>query len=154
MIQYAGFGRHMDTLTLEEQKLFFKLLYVGDYVYDTALVLTKLSGLLFLSRIFPRHANSNLFNGVLYATYGLNAAWLIGAYFGTIFLCDPVEKGWNPFLQEGSCGLTTTLFLGSAIPSVVIDLIIMILPLPKIWGLRTTPGKKVGLITIFILGYW
>ncbi|KAI0378203.1 hypothetical protein F5Y04DRAFT_262681 [Hypomontagnella monticulosa] len=152
MIEDAGFGRHMETLSLEEQKLFFKLLYVGDFIYDTALVLTKLSGLLFLSRIFPRHANSRLFNGALYATYGLNASWLIGAYFGTIFLCDPVEKGWDPFL-EGECGLTTNLFLGSAIPSVVIDLIIMILPLPKIWGLRTTAGKKVGLIAIFILGY-
>ncbi|KAI1411805.1 hypothetical protein F5Y13DRAFT_200474 [Hypoxylon sp. FL1857] len=153
MIEDAGFGRHMNTLTSYERELFFKLLYVGDFVYDTALYLTKLSGLLFFTRLFPQHANPQFFNIALWTTYGLNTLWLIGAYFGTIFLCNPVEAGWNPWLPGGKCGKTTTLFLGSAIPSVVIDLIILLLPLPQIWGLRITRGKKAGLFVVFILGY-
>ncbi|OTA82973.1 hypothetical protein M434DRAFT_400821 [Hypoxylon sp. CO27-5] len=153
MIQDAGFGRHMNTLTSYERELFFKLLYVGDFVYDTALFLTKLSGLLFFTRLFPRHANPKFFNISLRITYALNASWLVGAYFGTIFLCDPVEAGWNPWLPGGKCGKTTTLFLGSAIPSVVIDLFILLLPLPQIWGLRISRGKKAGLFVVFILGY-
>ncbi|CAJ2499998.1 Uu.00g028510.m01.CDS01 [Anthostomella pinea] len=142
LIDHAGFGRHIDTLSAEEISLFFKLEYLGDYIYDSALATSKFSGLLFLSRVFPARLNSRWFNIALWVTHGLKAAWLIGVYFGTIFLCDPVQKGWNPFLP-GTCGTTASLFLGSAIPSVVIDLIIMLLPLPKIWGLHTSIGRRV-----------
>jgi hypothetical protein len=152
LIQRAGFGRHISTLSNEQVLLYTTLLYVGDYIFDTALSLTKLSGLLFLSRVFPARANPTWFNIALWTCYGLNTAWLIGAIFGTVFFCDPVQKAWNPFI-EGTCGTQLNLFLGSAIPSVVIDFCILLLPVPKIWGLRIGAGKKFGLLIVFILGY-
>lgn len=44
--------------------------------------------------------------------------------------------------------------MGSAIPSVLIDIIILVLPLPKLWHLKIDLARKIGLMTVFILGYW
>jgi hypothetical protein len=132
--------------------LLFKLLYGIYYLYDISLFLTKTSALLFLGRVFPKHANSKWWNYTLWFTHGLNVAWLVGIVFGTVFMCDPVQKGWNP-MMPGSCGTTSALWTGSAIPSVVIDLVILLLPVPKIWVLRISRTRKSGLLLVFILGY-
>ncbi len=131
----------------------FKLFYIVYYVYDITLFLAKTSALLFLSRLFPRHANPAWWNFALWTTYGLNIAWFLGICFGTAFMCKPLAKAWNPFLP-GECGPTSALWIGSAIPSVAIDLIILLLPLPKIWTLKIGPAKKAGVLLVFILGYW
>ncbi|KAI1810311.1 hypothetical protein GGS20DRAFT_208214 [Poronia punctata] len=44
-------------------------------------------------------------------------------------------------------------YLGSAIPNVVIDLLILILPVPLIWRLRTSLLRKMGITIVFLLGY-
>jgi len=150
---HLGLGRHVWTLSEAELAKFLKLLYSIYFIYDIALFLTKTSALLFFSRVFPAYANANWFNHALRITHLLNLAWLIGIVFGTVFMCNPVEKGWNPFIP-GQCGPTSALWIGSAVPSVAIDLIILALPLPKIWGLQMSRGRKIGLTFVFLLGYW
>ncbi|KAF2865016.1 hypothetical protein BDV95DRAFT_531823, partial [Massariosphaeria phaeospora] len=147
-----GFGRHIWMVPPENLPSIFKLLYAIYFVYDVSLFLTKLSALLFMTRIFARHANSSWWNYTLWVTYGLNTAWLVGIVLGTVLMCKPVAKGWNPMLP-GTCGVTSALWTGSAIPSVVIDLIILILPVPKIWNLRISRTRKSGIMVVFILGY-
>lgn len=149
---HFGLGYHIFVVDPNDLGIFLKLLWSIYFVYDIALAITKTSALLFLSRIFPKRANSRWFNYAIYTTHALNVAWLIGIIFGTIFMCTPIEKNWNPMVP-GKCGPTNALWLGSAVPSVVIDLIILILPLPKIWGLRLSPAKKTGITLVFLLGY-
>ncbi|KAF3768162.1 hypothetical protein M406DRAFT_231719, partial [Cryphonectria parasitica EP155] len=146
----AGFGRHIETLEVDKILYLSKMNWARDFVYDTALFLSKLAALLFLARVFPRASNTRRFNYALWTTLGLNAAWLIGIYFGTIFFCWPISKNWMT-TESGYCGTQFNLLVGSAVPSVVIDLIILILPLPKLWHLRISRVKKVGLMSVFIL---
>jgi hypothetical protein len=126
---------------------------VGNFVYDIALFLSKIAALLFLTRVFPRTSNSKWFNYALWTTFGLHVAWPIGNVFGTIFFCWLISKNWI-VTQPGHCGAQFDLLLGSTVPSVVIDLIILVLPLPKQWHLQIGRAKKVGLMAVFILGYW
>jgi hypothetical protein len=148
-----GLGRHIWAINPANIGLLLKLVYVNYYLYDAALFLAKMSALLFFSRVFPRYANSKFFNYALWATHALNVSWLIGIVFGTIFMCNPVAKGWNPMLP-GKCGTNSALWIGSAVPSVFIDLIILTLPIPKIWGLQMNRKRKIGLTVVFALGYW
>ncbi|ROT41233.1 hypothetical protein SODALDRAFT_330954 [Sodiomyces alkalinus F11] len=150
MLNY-GLGYHM-WVVMDKLPTFMKLLFSVYFVYDVALFVTKESALLFFSRIFPKRNNSAWWNWALWITHGINAAWLIGIIFGTIFMCDPVEKGWNPMIP-GTCGENSALWLGSAVPSVVIDLLILLLPLPKIWGLQLSTARKTGVTLVFVLGY-
>ncbi|KAK4107383.1 hypothetical protein N656DRAFT_763566 [Canariomyces notabilis] len=147
-----GLGRHVWTLETEHLFTILKFIFIIYFIYDGALFLTKLSALLFFSRVFPAHANSAWFNIILYVTHGLNVAWFLGIVFGTVFMCNPIARNWIPML-EGTCGSTTGLWYGSAIPSVAIDLIILLLPLPKTWGLQTSLARKGGIVAIFLLGY-
>ncbi|KAJ5715856.1 uncharacterized protein N7483_013037 [Penicillium malachiteum] len=149
---YFGLGRHAQFVETKDLFIFLRLLYAVYYVYDIGLFFTKTSALLLLSRIFPWHANAKWFNYTIVATHCLNCAWLTGIIFGTIFMCNPVQKGWNSTLP-GHCGTTSHLWLGSAIPSVIIDLIILLLPLPKIWSLKMTTRRKMAIIGVFVIGY-
>lgn len=130
----------------------FKLLYAIYFIYDLGLFLTKLSALLFITRIFPSHANSRIWNYTLWATYAMNGAWLVGIYLGTVLMCKPLAKAWNPLLP-GKCGTTSSLWIGSAVPSVFIDLVILLLPVPKILTLRISRTRKAGIMVVFLLGY-
>ncbi|GAP88685.1 putative cfem domain-containing protein [Rosellinia necatrix] len=147
-----GLGRHIRGLSDEQIAGNLLTIYVVYFVYDTALFLTKMSALLFLSRVFPRYANHVLFNWGLWITHGLNVSWLLGIVFGTLFMCDPVAKGYNPNLP-GYCSDVGKLWVGSAVPSVVIDLIILLLPMPKVWGLQMSGARKIGITVAFALGY-
>ncbi|RYP11615.1 hypothetical protein DL765_007663 [Monosporascus sp. GIB2] len=121
-------------------------------VYDLGLYLTKTSALLFYSRIFPSYTNDTWFKITMPIVHALNTAWFIGIVLGTFLMCKPVAKNWNPTIP-GTCGSTLGLFIGSAVPSVVIDLVILLMPLPKVWHLQTNATKKIGLTVVFALGY-
>ncbi|KAI1771756.1 hypothetical protein F4818DRAFT_428963 [Hypoxylon cercidicola] len=149
---HIGLGVHVNTLPKEIVYQNLKLLFVAYFNYDIGLYLTKTSALLFYSRIFTKYQHVTWFNYTLYAVHALNTFWLLGIIFGTIFMCHPVSKNWITD-EDGECGSTGALWLGSAIPSVVIDLIILLLPLPKIWFLQMSRARKSGITVVFMIGY-
>ncbi|KAK6829821.1 hypothetical protein PG995_004398 [Apiospora arundinis] len=147
-----GLGRHIQAIDQSKLPLFLKMLYSEYFIYDAALFLAKTSALLFLSRIFPKYTNAKWWNAAVIIGHVLNIGWFLGIVFGTVFMCYPVEKGWNP-MAPGNCGPTNALWIGSAIPSVAIDLVILLLPLPKIWTLQMNKAQRAGLMVVFALGY-
>lgn len=149
----AGFGKHATELGSSSVTFISKVNWAGNFVYDTSLCLSKVAAVLFLSRIFPRSTNSKWFNWALRGTFALNIAWYVGAVLGTVFLCIPISKNWAA-TEPGHCGTEFNLLMGSAISSVVLDLIILLLPLPKLWKLQIGTQRRVGLMIVFILGYW
>lgn len=147
-----GMGRHIWVIPDDDVGIFLKLFWVSYFAYDLALWATKSAAILFLSRVFTRSANESWFNWAIWITHGLNTAWLLGTVFATAFFCDPIERNWNSDV-DGHCGDTPTLMMGSAISSVIIDLIILLLPLPKIWRLKLDLAKRSGLMGVFVVGY-
>lgn len=148
-----GLGRRAKTVPGEDLLEFGKVLFAGYFAYDIALALTKCSALLFFSRIFPRRQSSAWFTWCLYGIHALNASWLIGILVGTVMICQPVAKNWLTDLP-GHCGPPSSLWIGSAVPSAFIDLLILLLPLPKVWSLQLSKARRLGIIGIFMLGYW
>jgi hypothetical protein len=146
-----GVGRHISTLPGANVLEALKILWATYLIYDTGLTLAKVSALFFYARIFGTY--SRKFKFALWITHGLVISWWIGIVLGTIIMCNPVDKNWVP-TAPGYCGSTEALWLGSAIPSVLIDLIILILPLPMLWGLRLRLSRKILICGVFICGYW
>lgn len=106
----SGLGRHISTLQVNQILRLSKMNWAANFVYDTAMILSKIAALLFLARIFPRTANSLWFNYGLWATFGLTTAWLIGAYIGTVLFCWPVSKAWTS-IGPGHCGKESNLLV-------------------------------------------
>ena len=83
----------------------------------------------------------------------MNAAWLIAAWISTIFQCVPVRKAWET-VEGGHCIAQWSWFLGTAIPSLVIDFCILVMPMPILWRLQMNTSRKVWIMGVFLCGYW
>ena len=107
----------------------------------------KLSVVVLYYRIFPIRS---IKLGALILG-GISTVWnlfLIGLSQGQ---CNPREKVWAPW-TPGTCINQKASFLAIAVPSILTDIAILILPLPQVWKLHTNRSQKISLSAIFLLG--
>jgi hypothetical protein len=145
-----GFGQHIEDISPSNLLNMLKILYMTCFAFNISSALPKASALFFFQRIFTTK-HSNTLKWTMWITQIANGLWLIGATLGLVFSCHPVEKGWNPVIS-GHCN-TAQNWLGATIPSVIIDLVILLLPLPRLWKLQINMPRKIGLIFTFLCGY-
>lgn len=152
MIQF-GFGKHITTIPYTDLIPLLKRLFALYFFYNAAFLFARASCLLFYARAFATPTASPWFKWALWITHALNVIWFVGINLGTAFQCSPVKKVWNPLVM-GWCNSLSTTWLGGTVPSVLIDFVLLVLPLPMIWGLRIRVGPKIGLVSVFFVGYW
>ncbi|KAI0508521.1 hypothetical protein F5B22DRAFT_390034 [Xylaria bambusicola] len=148
----SGLGLHIWALSMPQLASLFKYVYAFQFVYAITIPLSKASALLFLKRIFPDYEKTAWFNVIVWVTHALNVGWFVGIVVASFLNCDPVEKNWKPWVP-GTCRPTHELYLGSAVTSVFIDLIILLLPMPRVWRLRIGFARRCAVTAIFALGY-
>ncbi|KAK5164648.1 uncharacterized protein LTR77_009854 [Saxophila tyrrhenica] len=73
--------------------------------------------------------------------------------FGGTFLCSPVAKLWDPSM-EGSCMSAVDYWYSVAGIDIGLDFLILLLPLPAIVRLRLPRKQKLGLVLVFLLGFF
>ncbi|OJI89609.1 hypothetical protein ASPTUDRAFT_334309 [Aspergillus tubingensis CBS 134.48] len=80
--------------------------------------------------------------------------WTIAFGFGMIFLCGGrLNYAWGTIaVVTTECSLQVPLLEGYAISDFILDVIIWLLPLPRIWLLNISVRQKVGLGLIFLVG--
>ena len=147
-----GLGQHVTKVLPENELKQLKVLYICYVLYDISITFPKISALLFYARV---SSTRSIFSSgfALWFTHFLVLGWLISIIMLGVFLCDPVQKQFNPKIS-GHCHPNSALWLGSAIPSVVIDLILLILPLPTLWRLQMKRSRKILIVTVFGFAYW
>lgn len=147
-----GLGKHAATVPPENLAKSGKIIFMAAFFYDCAISLPKFSALFFYRRIF---SNTNKwFAATLWAVGAMNAGWLISALISTVFQCDPVYAVWSETpVPDAKCFEQQPWFLGTAIPSMIIDLFILILPLPMLWGLQATASRRLMVGFVFLCGY-
>ncbi|KAH9205858.1 hypothetical protein DL95DRAFT_489589 [Leptodontidium sp. 2 PMI_412] len=146
MIHY-GAGKHMSIVPVSNIVAMAKGLIAFECTYVTTVTLTKCSLLLMYCRIFtvPSVKRFALLLG------SISIAWCIAIIFVSCFQCTPLEKTWNPTLV-GYCIDIRASFIGNAVPNILTDVAILILPMPQVWKLQTTVGQRVSLSVVFLLG--
>lgn len=75
----------------------------------------------------------------------------ITTIFTNIFQCTPVDSNWDASIVAHCVDLNTALVVLSSI-NVLTDFIILVLPMPLIWRLKTSIRRKMQLTSIFLLG--
>ncbi|KAF4767773.1 hypothetical protein N7455_006970 [Penicillium solitum] len=145
-----GLGRHSATLPVSNQLAGPKIIFAAAYLYDICITLPKLSVLCFYYRVLRRGATWVL--PTLWAVGALCVCWLIGSGLLTTFQCTPIDAAWEP-VPNARCFTQWKFFTGTAAPSAILDLIILLIPLPLLWSLHMTKAKKAMLIGLFICGY-
>ncbi|KAK4504020.1 hypothetical protein PRZ48_004935 [Zasmidium cellare] len=143
----TGLGQHIWNVKDHGQN-YLRSLFALEVLYPTALALNKLGVLLMYQRLFGIERKLTIAVKVVAA---IVIAWWIGVEVATLLQCQPIDKFWN-YQKEGHCLNIIALFEGSAIPNVIIDVIILLLPQPILWKLRMSMSNKIALCGIFLLG--
>ena len=74
--------------------------------------------------------------------------------FQVVFItqCNPVSKNWKP-VPWGSCRSLSTQQLTSNSLNTVLDMAVVILPMPVLWKLHLPLQKKMAVMIMFSLGF-
>ncbi|MCJ1432056.1 hypothetical protein MMC27_001412 [Xylographa pallens] len=149
-----GFGQHMAVEGSFEDRVgaanyWFKSFYAYETVYTIGITLAKYSILLFYSRIFKEH----YFKIALWVTTGLVTGWFVAIELSVLLECIPIHSLWD--FGPGHCINLQAFFLGSGIPNVILNTVILVLPLPMIWTLQIERSQKIALSREFVnAGLW
>ena len=86
--------------------------------------------------------------------------WAVGLFIATysgiqlltsIFQCRPVRAAWDTTVK-GECIQINLVFMILAGINVLTDIILLLAPLPTLWGLQMAKAMKLQLIGIFCIG--
>lgn len=75
-------------------------------------------------------------------------AWLVP----TLAVCRPVSAFWNVEGHQGKCLNYNVFGTWISLPNIVIDLLMLILPIPLLWKMKIGLAKKLGLNLTFAIG--
>jgi uncharacterized membrane protein YgcG len=126
-------------------------MYFLFILYITSRDLVRLSILLFYQRIFGQIP---IVRPLIRFTFATIVACCIGFVLAIIFGCKPINhfwKGWDGE-QEGHCISTHAVFWAGAVIVTVIDIWVMLIPLPFILRLKFSLRKKILSACMFAFG--
>ncbi|KAI8940635.1 hypothetical protein NX059_001906 [Plenodomus lindquistii] len=149
-----GFGRHIEqVLDAAPANVTFilQVLYSGYLTYTIATALVRISVGLFYGRLFSIAVPG--FEWQVHANTTLNIMYMIGLSLASAFECTPVSAFWDKSIPGAKCIPTLNIQLASVVPSVVLDLVALVMPLPIIWKMHLSHGRKALLLVTFVLGY-
>jgi hypothetical protein len=144
-----GAGTHVYDLSVAD--LYPDLLrgwVVAAVMYSVTMCFSKLSILLLYRRLFPI---SNFVKRWWVVT-AFTVAYSIGGAFASLFQCSPLTSAWSLTVKADYCINTEKFYTANAALNVASDIMILILPIPIVWGLNTDVRKKVILTGLFSMG--
>ncbi|KAI9669892.1 MAG: hypothetical protein M1831_006927 [Alyxoria varia] len=149
-----GLGRHVQKVDSQaDLQRVLKILYVAPMLFDICVTVCKCSALLFYRRVFP--TSSRKFRLAWWITLAVVIAWLLFRLPADIWACVPPRKFWVQS-APGHCTnniSSFTIYIVAAVLDVFTDLMILMLPVPLLWNLRTRRSRKVMVIAAFVCGY-
>lgn len=147
-------GIHQSDLDAGRITRLIQIFTVGEIAYGWNIALTKISVLLLYYRLLQVAFQTS---SVLRAVgYGITALVIISALvflFTSVFECIPVQKRWRPELP-GHCMEYVIPWTLNAVLTILTDVAILVLPVPQIWKMRLGVMEKMGVTSIFALGWW
>lgn len=127
-----------------------KLFTAFEKIYILAIWTTKMSILLLYLRIFPH----SRFRVSVKFCLAFCAATAFCLFWACLFKCWPVSYSWTFWDGEhyGSCSSQNAQGWANAALNIFGDLYVMVLPLPTIWRMSLSKGKRFGIMLMFAVG--
>ena len=147
-----GLGKDIWTVPFGHITDMLRLFYVSEIFYLFATVLTKISILVFYLRVFTSHR----FQMVAKAVIVITAAFCFSILFPLLFQCTPVSHAWTRWTGDGK-GRCINVNAGTwshAAINMVLDLVVLVLPLPSLFRLQLTYtwSRKLRILVMFNFG--
>ncbi|KAI1326457.1 hypothetical protein F5Y16DRAFT_421762 [Xylariaceae sp. FL0255] len=154
-----GTGRHIWALPEGAIVDWALGLFILEVAYTWTLAAVKFSSLRFYWRIFAARRSIRIPIWILTA---MVTGWTVGIFLLTFLQCMPIWGFWEQFNSvnppaAGSyrCTVGTHSYvLGVAIPNIITDAFVVLLPLPYVWTLKLRMSQRLALGGIFFLGFF
>ncbi|KAF4631663.1 hypothetical protein G7Y89_g6466 [Cudoniella acicularis] len=150
-----GYSSHDFTLAQtmamahKSQQLYFAI----GVLLSFTLAFTKMSALFFYRRVFCTGHNGHWFNIATIATIVIVACWLVTFEFLAGFECGTHFSALWDGTYEECCSISFPYLYGLAISDFLLDVWILVLPIPVILRLHMTPSRKLSIIGLFLLAF-
>ena len=123
-------------------------LLVGQITWAVAVTFIRASVLALYVRIF----RTKSFRVTCYVVHGINMLFGAATILGACLICDPISFQWHRSIPGGHCGDQKKLDTFIGVFNLLLDVTVVVLPMPVLWGLQMAAGKKFTLSGIFGLG--
>ncbi|KAI5467618.1 hypothetical protein BGZ63DRAFT_371683 [Mariannaea sp. PMI_226] len=149
-----GAGEHVWANEIDRFIKLIKLVYSEVFIYGLAVTSTKVSILLLYNRLFGSKADSNrLYNFFYRAAILLTGVYPFILWITMAFACRPISFYWNQYLgAKGTCIDTHLFFLVLGIVNMTNDIVVLIVPIPRILQLHLNKRSKASIVGIMLLG--
>lgn len=144
-----GAGRHMATLTSPEITKQIEMLYLSILSYRLSLLCTQCSIILQYLRLFTVQWGVRR---VCWTLLALTSLYNIATFFAATFTCWPVKAFWDASVTGARCIDRTSLWFTNSAIGIVIDLALIITPIPALKSLNLPKKQKIALILVFAVG--
>ncbi|ORX94171.1 hypothetical protein BCR34DRAFT_550470 [Clohesyomyces aquaticus] len=144
---YGDIGKHMTEVSLPRLTVALKTFFVSQFFWALSITGFRLSTLFVYIEIFT-------VGTFFYYAYGMVvivSLFFVGSITTTLRLCRPINFSWDKTVT-GTCGDIGTAELAASALNLSLDIIIVLLPLPLVWGLNMAKQRKIGLTVTFALG--
>lgn len=121
-------------------------------MWPLANTFVKLSILDFYTRTFP---NRKL-QIAAWMLRGATVSYCVATIVTAFTICRPLAYNWDKYIPNGTCGGPNDLnnyYLSTAIVNLLIDVFVVTLPMPLLWGLQLAMSRKIALMFIFGMGF-
>ncbi|KAH3913948.1 hypothetical protein HBI56_055710 [Parastagonospora nodorum] len=160
-----GLGLHLWTLSSTQLSDYFRHIYVTNAAYCISATFIKLAILFQFLRLFAETAASTstaqyrLARRVTVGLITISSLWGFAFSMLALFPCQPINKEWHP-RKPGKCigwgskdpDMFFPMFAGHSASNMVLDMFVLLLPIPFLGMLRLAGKSRAGLITLFSLG--
>lgn len=148
MVKIGGVGHHADTIPVATLQTWLKLSKVLEFTYTPAVMFAKLAALFLYYQLFE-------VSGYRRVILGIGVIIILQGVISIILafsICRPFRYFWTQAvdIHDGSCGNVMLFYKTYSIPSLVTDVVMVILPWPILLRLQMPTTEKIGLILTFL----
>lgn len=144
-----GYGKHMYMLPASAIEINTLASHLIILWYIAAINFIKLSALTLYGRLF------RISRRMIYTLWALGiivTMWWIASEVLPWFNCSPVAKTIHP-LMAGRCWERTAYYRAVGLINPLLDVIILLLPMPIVWNLKMSIQQRCLVSLVFVLGY-
>ena len=119
-----------------------------EITYLAGLAVAKISILIFFARSFALRT----FRIAAWLLSAITIIWALLFAFLLVFWCLPISNSWNTS-PEQKAAANRVFYISNAVPNIVTDVAMLVLPLFHVWKLRLPSAQRITLTFIFLLGW-
>ena len=150
-IHYRHYARHAWDVPLGDFTAgFFQMLYASIILEAMGLLLSKLSVLLLLLRLFSPNRRTRYM--VYFGIFMACSTALLTIIVASVTCAPRTEESFDRRNLKFGCNRLRVWVLVRGTLNVILDFYILYLPIPTIWRLKMSLGRKVGVLSIFMTG--